>query len=349
MSDMPSPRQRLYELLADEQLGQLSVEDRAELEALREEYGGVEMNTIGELLVAFDQAGDQSETVPKDFADRLVTKGRVLVSGESGPIGRIDAEPRSSGRWMPLLIAAVIIAGVSIAISVVSVMEKQSAEDAWQQERQTLLTKIESNETIIARSNSALEQLEIELAASEALTEQQREQIVAAREREVGLARQLAAATSRIDEMSETIAMYEEPVDPEILAERRMKLLDVPDTIRVAWQPFDLPDNPAELGDVEGDVVWNDEQQEGYLRFVGLPPNDPNIEQYQVWIIDERGMEQKVSGGVFNVTQAGEVIVPIEPGIDVRRVALFAITIEEPGGTWVPDLSRRAVVAPREG
>jgi hypothetical protein len=50
---------------------------------------------------------------------------------------------------------------------------------------------------------------------------------------------------------------------------------------------------------------------------------------------------------VFNASAAGEVIVPIDPGIDVGRVALFAITVENPGGTWVPDLQRRVVVAPR--
>lgn len=76
--------------------------------------------------------------------------------------------------------------------------------------------------------------------------------------------------------------------------------------------------------------------------------NDPKAEQYQVWLIDERGMEQKVGGGVFNASAEGEIVVPIAPGIDVGRVALFAITIEHPGGTWVPDLKRRVVVAPRD-
>ena len=99
---------------------------------------------------------------------------------------------------------------------------------------------------------------------------------------------------------------------------------------------------------MRGDVVWSDDLQEGYIRFVGLKPNDPNVEQYQIWVIDERGLEQKVSGGIFNASAEGEIVVPITPGIDVGRVALFAITIEEPGGTWVPDLSRRVVVAPRE-
>jgi anti-sigma-K factor RskA len=125
-------------------------------------------------------------------------------------------------------------------------------------------------------------------------------------------------------------------------------MLEVPDTIRIAWAPFNLDGAPAaEQPNIQGDVVWNDRLESGYLRFVGLKPNDPAIEQYQVWVIDERGLEQKVSGGVFNATADGEVIVPIDPGIAVGRVALFAITVEKPGGTWVPDLKRRVVVAPR--
>lgn len=93
-------------------------------------------------------------------------------------------------------------------------------------------------------------------------------------------------------------------------------------------------------------MAWNPRLQQGFLRFTGLPVNDPQREQYQAWIIDERGMEQKVSGGVFNATADGEVIVPLRPGLDIRRVRLFAVTIEAPGGIVVPDLSRRVVVAP---
>jgi hypothetical protein len=160
-------------------------------------------------------------------------------------------------------------------------------------------------------------------------------------------ATRLTALTSELNEAKLTIARFEAPADPVAMAANRTKLLEVPDTIRVAWAPFDLPNKPAEQQGIQGDVVWNDKLQTGYLRFVGLKVNDPAVEQYQVWVIDERGMEQKVSGGIFNATAQGEVIVPIQPGIDVGRVALFAITIEKPGGTWVPDLNRRVVVAPR--
>jgi hypothetical protein len=39
--------------------------------------------------------------------------------------------------------------------------------------------------------------------------------------------------------------------------------------------------------------------------------------------------------------------VPVEPLIPVRDVAAFAVTVEQPGGTWVSDMSRRVVIASR--
>jgi hypothetical protein len=177
----------------------------------------------------------------------------------------------------------------------------------------------------------------------------------ASAKRELAYAEQLAnasAAQARLEAERDAaqlrIAALEAPVDPVELQKNRIKLLDVPGTVKLAWSPFKVEGlAPPEQPGLQGDVVWNDEMQTGYLRFVGLQPNDPNIEQYQVWVIDERGLEQKVSGGVFSVTAQGEIIVPIKPGIDVGRVALFAVTVEKPGGTWVPDLKRRLVVAPR--
>ena len=200
--------------------------------------------------------------------------------------------------------------------------------------------RIADNAEILATARRRVTDLETSLDANS-------QALAVAEGAKLELAQQLADATADLDNAMLAIARYEQPQDPEELKRNRERLLEVPDTIRVAWAPFNLEGAPAEQQDVEGDVVWNDELQQGYLRFVGLDPNDPNIEQYQVWIIDDRGMEQKVSGGVFNATAEGEVIVPIEPGIDVGRVALFAVTVENPGGTWVPDLSRRVVVAPR--
>lgn len=167
--------------------------------------------------------------------------------------------------------------------------------------------------------------------------------------RALNLADRLARASADLEQAELRIASLTPAQDQQDLQVERRRLLDLPGTVRLAWQPFDLPDAPAEQRGVQGDVVWNDDLKQGYLRFVGLDPNDPDIEQYQVWVIDERGMEQKISGGVFNASASGEIIVPIDPGIPVGRVQLFAVTVENPGGTWVPDLQRRLVVAPRDG
>lgn len=197
-------------------------------------------------------------------------------------------------------------------------------------------------------ANASGRALEERLIAQERSALEKDTEIARRASRELELASALADATARLTEAELAIARFEAPVDPALLAENRRKLAEVPGTIRLAWSPFDVPGlPPAEQPGVEGDVLWNDALQTGYLRFAGLDPNDPGIEQYQVWVIDERGMEQKVSGGVFDVSAEGEVIVPIKPGIDVGRVALFAVTVENPGGTWVPDLRRRIVVAPR--
>jgi anti-sigma-K factor RskA len=108
----------------------------------------------------------------------------------------------------------------------------------------------------------------------------------------------------------------------------------------VSWTDWAGTETPG----VGGDVVWDEQEQSGYMRFVGLPANDPSKEQYQLWIIDRRGMEQRVSGGVFN-SDGGEVVVPIEPGLAIEGAGAFAVTIEEPGGVAVSDMSRKSVIA----
>lgn len=122
--------------------------------------------------------------------------------------------------------------------------------------------------------------------------------------------------------------------------DRQALLAGSSDTVTLAWKDWDSPEVPG----VTGDVVWSDAQQRGYMRFTNLPAKDAKVEQYQLWIVDSRGMGQRISGGVFN-GDASEVVVPIDPGIPVQGAAAFAVTIEKPGGTWVSDMSRRVVIA----
>jgi len=107
-----------------------------------------------------------------------------------------------------------------------------------------------------------------------------------------------------------------------------------------------LPD-PTAKG-ATGDVVWSASQQKGYMRFVGLMPNDPAKFQYQLWIFDKtRDQAFPVDGGVFDVSSTGEVVVAISPKLHVNDLALFAVTVEKPGGVVVSKRERIVVTAAR--
>lgn len=305
-------RDRLIELEADETLDQLTPEGRSELRSLRERYG-VEASPIDPLAELAAKAAGR-DPMPTDVRDRLQKVGEGLVrSGR--PAGRIGG----GGSLGRRLLAAAAVLGLV------------SAGGLW------------------VRMSSERREHERTLAAARVSQDELRARLAAVETEAAKAAMALADATRSLDQATLKIAKLEAPIDPAEVTQNRRKLLELPGTVRLAWKPFDLPDSPAELASVQGDVVWNDDLEQGYLRFVGLRPNDPSVEQYQIWVIDERGMEQKVSGGVFNASADGEIVVPINPSIDLRRVALFAVTIEEPGGTVVPSLKRRVVIAPREG
>lgn len=283
--------------------------------------------------------------LPEGLAAALEAQGRAAMH-EQGlqQQDRIEAHPFRPIRtpWALLGLAAVVVvaAGVGLAVLAMSVQGKNDRITELETQLAQAREQAQSNEAFLAQVREQLDAREGELDDAQSA-------LAAAEGERLQLAERLARATSDLEDAQLRIARYEEPVDPATLAANRQKLLEVPGTVRLAWSPFDLPEAPAVQQDVTGDVVWNDELEQGYLRFVGLKVNDPAVEQYQVWVIDDRGMEQKVSGGVFNATAEGEVIVPIDPALDIGRVALFAVTVEEPGGIMVPDLRRRVVVAPR--
>lgn len=112
------------------------------------------------------------------------------------------------------------------------------------------------------------------------------------------------------------------------------------------WTPTD---DPAARG-LNGEVLWDNATQTGTMRFVGLEPNDPSESQYQLWIFDAtRDERHPVDGGVFDVAEGGETVVPIHAAVEVREPTLFAVTVEPPGGVVVSDRSRVVAVASVDG
>jgi hypothetical protein len=137
------------------------------------------------------------------------------------------------------------------------------------------------------------------------------------------------------------VASVTEPPDP---ATDRARLLEAnPHLVQRSWR---AGGDPAGIA-VSGDVVWDPSTQTGYMRFVGLRRNEPNAEQYQLWIFDAtRDERYPVDGGVFNVAGARDGdVVPIRAKLRVGVALMFAVTIERPGGVVVSERERIVAIA----
>lgn len=111
------------------------------------------------------------------------------------------------------------------------------------------------------------------------------------------------------------------------------------DLVQPSW-------NQEHNSKVAGKILWSDSMQEGYMVFDGLPINDPKVEQYQLWIFDtDRGQEVPVDGGVFNVTEEGKVVVPVDAHVPVENAVQFAVTVEKPGGVMRSNREKIPVLA----
>lgn len=115
-----------------------------------------------------------------------------------------------------------------------------------------------------------------------------------------------------------------------------------PDLVKGSWTDLD----PKKPQNVQGDVVWSNSTQKGFIRFKNLPVNDKTKETYQLWIFDEsQNAKTPVDGGVFDVDANGDVIVPIDAKIKIQKPVMFAVTAEKPGGVVVSGLEKVMAVA----
>ena len=112
------------------------------------------------------------------------------------------------------------------------------------------------------------------------------------------------------------------------------------DSLNVGHWPW-----AGEGGEGNGDVVWDNLHQTGFLRLKGFVANDPARARYQLWIFDAaRDDRYPVDGGMFDVPPGRvQVLIPIKASVPVLRPVAFAVTVEGPRGAVVSE--REKVVA----
>jgi len=133
----------------------------------------------------------------------------------------------------------------------------------------------------------------------------------------------------------------QENVTPSVAQLRAELITSTRDVVQADWSAGTTP-----IAGATGDVIWSSERQQGFMRFQGLPVNQPTIEQYQLWIFDKHQSDKTpVDGGVFDVRSNGEVIVPINEKLRIQEAVMFAVTIEKPGGVVVSSRDRLPLLA----
>lgn len=125
-----------------------------------------------------------------------------------------------------------------------------------------------------------------------------------------------------------------------VAEQREQFLASVNDVVKTIWTDFD----PKQPKNVRGEIVWSNSAQKGFVTFRGLPVNDKNKETYQLWIFD-KNRKNPVSAGIFDVTQTGEIIVPLNSALPIQEPIMFGVTAEKPGGDMIPNLKNVMAVA----
>jgi len=140
------------------------------------------------------------------------------------------------------------------------------------------------------------------------------------------LSSELLTESGKIDALNTQIAKLTEKLP--LIQKFESLIQDESDTQRLEFASASDP-----YAGLSGEVIWNDEKQEGYMSLENLAVNDPTINQYQLWIVDPERDELPVDGGVFDITQKdGKSIIPIRNALVINKPVAFVITLEQPGG-----------------
>lgn len=151
------------------------------------------------------------------------------------------------------------------------------------------------------------------------------------------------------------------PVDQLAIAKQRDQLIENANPDALLRYNWTATEDPAVVGEVTGELVWDEASDRGFMTISGLQVNDPSAFQYQLWIFDATrpqgelpqfagpfdGLltQRPIDGGVFDITDTGEVVIPIDAKLRVQQGVAFAVTVEPPGGVVVSDRSRVPLLA----
>jgi hypothetical protein len=308
MSSERMQRNRLSELAVDQLLGELSADDAAEYRSLRERFPDFDDAALEQSVAALHLAGDAPlEPLPERLRVRLATDATAYF----GTQWRV-AETPARAPATPVPATDWTRYGGWLAAAACLVV----ALAAW----------LHTPSPPSAQSAA--------LPATPGT-------VGAPSPAPVGPASAVASGPAATPVRATDAPGAADEADPQV-ARAQLLASHLP-LIHRAWR---AGSDPTGLH-VSGDVVWDPRTQTGYMRFVGLPRNDPNVAQYQLWIFDgTRDDRFPVDGGVFNVSglRDGEVVA-IHAKLKVAVPLVFAVTIERPGGVVVSDRSRIAALA----
>jgi len=140
----------------------------------------------------------------------------------------------------------------------------------------------------------------------------------------------LTLLTTRLIPKVERVYVMMTPTPAPPMNQQMEQLLASADVVKTSMT------DPKDPKKIMGEVVWSDSAQKGFVRLHGISINDKTKEQYQLWIVaSNQDAKTPVDGGVFDVNDAGEVVIPINAKIKVEKPAAFVVTAEKPGGVVV--------------
>lgn len=336
-------KDRLLELLADQTIFGLSAKEIVELEELKKQFPEWEKDFSLELTAA--AIGLSNLNVSDDLPANL----RAEIFANADEFFAPQKESQNVAGFAPP------------AESVVNVIEVAPKRPFWQwlgwglaaaaclALAINLWTTRNQNQPEIAKNSETVQTPEVVVTPETVRTPE----AIRTPEMTPSLEPVKSPETVKIPEPTrtpKTVVTPETPRTPDLpktpapeltTAQKRERLIaSAPDVIRTNWTS--AKDDKRFLGD----VVWSNAQQTGYVRLRDMPVLDAGKEIYQLWIIDdERDKKTPVSGGLFNVSGTGEIIIPINAQLRIIKPKQFAISKEKSGGVVVTKPDRIVAVA----